>query len=96
MNTEAIPAQGPVDVTVGRAEKPDRPSFAPFKCPVCGSSYFGPIFAGGEHVGRYCKGWPSGLDRSYNPCRGKHEELFDFPNAEVNGVPPAARPSEAV
>ena len=80
MNTEAIPAQGPVDVTVGRAEKPDRPSFAPFKCPVCGSSYFGPIFAGGEHVGRYCKGWPSGLDRSYNPCRGKHEELFDFPN----------------
>lgn len=81
-------AQGPVDVTVGRAEKPDRPSFAPFKCPVCGSSYFGPIFAGGEHVGRYCKGWPSGLDRSYNPCRGKHEELFDFPNVDFSGSTP--------
>lgn len=54
----------------------DHPSFEPFKCPVCGSSYFGPLWEGKEHVGRYCKGWPSGWDRSYDPCRGKHEELF--------------------
>lgn len=74
-------AQGPVDVNVGLAEKLDHSSFAPFKCPVCGSRYFGPIFTGGEHVGRYCKGWPSGYDRSYNPCRGAHEEMFSTPNS---------------
>lgn len=55
---------------------PIHPSFAPFKCPACGSRYFGPIFVGGEHVGRYCKGWPRGFDRSHVPCRGTHEEMF--------------------
>ena len=48
-----------------------------FKCPVCASVYFGPIFEDKKHVGRFCKGWPSGYDRSYMPCRGRHEERFD-------------------
>lgn len=65
---------------LGDAEKPRHPSMEPFKCPVCGSSYFGPLWKDREHVGRYCKGWPSGWDRSYNPCKGKHEELFSPPN----------------
>jgi hypothetical protein len=60
------------------------PSFAPFKCPICASHYFGPIFEKGQHVGRYCKGWPSGVDRSYNSCRGKHEERF----GESQKIPP--------
>jgi len=29
------------------------------------------------NIGRYCKGWPSKYDSSYDPCRGSHEELFD-------------------
>jgi hypothetical protein len=58
------------------SERPLHQSFQPFKCPVCSSSYFGPIFAGKELVGRYCKGWPSGYDRSYIPCKGKHEEMY--------------------
>jgi len=48
-----------------------------FKCPVCASTYFGPIFEKSEHVGRYCKGWPSTEDRSYHDCRGKYEERFN-------------------
>lgn len=56
------------------------PSFAPFQCPECNSVYFGPIFEGRQHVGRYCKGWPSGHDRSYIPCKGGHTERFaDMP-----------------
>jgi hypothetical protein len=72
----------PFERPVGRPE-PERahPSARPFKCPVCGSHYFGPIFEKQEHVGRYCKGWPSGHDRSYIPCRGRHEERFETPNA---------------
>ena len=61
------------------------PSLRPFKCPLCRSPYFGPIFKDGVHVGRFCKGWPSGHDRSYIACKGKHEEKFDFgrsPNGE--------------
>lgn len=50
-----------------------------FKCPICNSEYFGPIFKDSLHIGRYCKGWPSGHDRSYIPCRGSHEELFEEP-----------------
>ena len=65
----------PVDVE--RAKSLYHPSFVPFKCPVCGSEYFGPLFAHGVYVGRYCKGRPSGFDRSYTPCRGKHEEMFE-------------------
>lgn len=53
------------------------PSMLPFKCPVCGSIYFWPIFNDSVHVGRYCKGHPSGHDRSYIPCRGEHREMFD-------------------
>lgn len=79
MSTTPI-EQGSADVNVGRDV---HPSSVPFKCPVCGSSYFGPIWSGEVHVGRYCKGWPSGHDRSYNPCRGKHEEMFSAqPNAK--------------
>ncbi len=48
-----------------------------FKCPVCSSPYFGPIFEKGQHVGRYCKGWPTGYDRSYHSCKGSHEERFN-------------------
>jgi len=51
-------------------------SFSPFKCPVCSSPYFGPVWEKEQHVGRFCKGWPSGFDRSYIPCKGKHEERF--------------------
>lgn len=54
----------------------EHPSFKPFKCPVCASHYFGPVWSGKEHVGRYCKGWPSGYDRSYIACPGSHEEIF--------------------
>lgn len=48
----------------------------PFKCPFCHSNYFGPIFEKEKHVGRSCKGWPSGDDRSYRGCRDKYEERF--------------------
>lgn len=65
----------PVDVE--RAKSLYHPSFVPFKCPVCGSEYFGPLFAHGVYVGRYCKGRPSEFDRSYTPCRGKYEEMFE-------------------
>ncbi len=47
-----------------------------FKCPICASPYFSAIFEKNQHVGRYCKGWPTGYDRSYHPCKGKHEERF--------------------
>ncbi|GAB4059166.1 hypothetical protein [Uliginosibacterium sediminicola] len=72
---------------VGLAMEPRHPSMEPFKCPICGSCYFGPLWEGAEYVGRFCKGWPSGWDRSYDPCRGKYEELFGRPNAEVRGRP---------
>lgn len=67
---------------------------SPFKCPTCRSPYFGAIFEGGLHVGRYCKGWPSGYDRSYTPCRGKHEERFERPNVEISGHQMPARKEE--
>ena len=65
-----------------------------FKCPVCASVYFGPIFEDKKHVGRFCKGWPSGCDRSYTPCRGLHEERFERPN--VMSIVSVADKSEAV
>lgn len=57
--------------------QPTHPSAKPFKCPHCGSHYFGPTFRGKEIAGRYCKGWPSGYDRSYNPCPAKHVEWYE-------------------
>lgn len=71
---------GPGQCAKGLTAKPVDPSLAPFKCPVCASRYFGPIYEGGKHVGRYCKGWPTGHDRSYIPCKGSHEERFEQPN----------------
>ena len=47
-----------------------------FKCQICASPYFGSLFEKGQIVGRYCKGWPTGYDRSYHPCKGKYEERY--------------------
>lgn len=55
----------------------EHPSWKPFKCPSCGSIYFGPLWKGSEYVGRYCKGRPSGYDRSYIDCHGNYKEMFD-------------------
>lgn len=60
----------------------EHPSFKPFKCPHCRSTYFSSIFEKGELVGRYCKGWPSQWDRSYDPCPGRHEERYELPTEE--------------
>lgn len=66
-------------------EQPRRPTVdekSTFKCPACNSPYFGPLFSGNEFAGRYCKGWPTGWDRSYYPCKGKHEEQFSAAKAD--------------
>lgn len=65
-----------------------------FKCPVCASPYFGPIFENGQHVGRYCKGWPSSHDRSYVPCSGRHEERFSS-DREIAALRKRAEEAEA-
>lgn len=70
-----------LDVLLAKHKENQHPSLKPFKCQVCGSSYFGAVFNEGKHVGRYCKGWSSGHDRSYIPCKGKHVELFDSTSA---------------
>lgn len=59
-----------------------------FKCPHCASPYFGPEFEGGKHVGRYCKGHPTGYDRSYHPCKAKYVERFkEVPVPELGRFP---------
>lgn len=69
----------------GRVSVPREPgkahdSWTPFKCPHCGSIYFGPKYRDIDgkwtHIGRYCKGLPSGFDRSYVPCPESYFELF--------------------
>ena len=81
MSTDTTPAAIGSSAELGSDQKPRHPSLKPFKCPACGSHYFGPIFENGKHVGRYCKGRPSGWDRSYYPCRKGHEERFALPNS---------------
>ena len=79
MSDEATPGNVRLNDQLGLV-----PERADFKCPVCASHYFGPIFEKERHVGRYCKGWPSGFDRSYLPCRGEHVEMFAESQNERN------------
>ncbi len=75
------------DVISGRAEA-QRCVAAPkivhrpdFHCPTCNLGYFGPhweqVDGKWKHVGRACKGTPSGYDRSYFACKAKYVDYFE-------------------
>ncbi len=51
-----------------------------FHCHTCGFGYFGPhweqVDGKWKHVGRACKGTPTGYDRSLHPCKAKYVDYF--------------------
>ena len=58
-----------------------------FHCPTCNLGYFGPhweqVAGKMTHVGRACKGTPSGYDRSYFRCKANYVDYFaEFQSAE--------------
>lgn len=69
-----------------------RSSFEPFKCPICGSPYFGWVFENWQCVGKYCKGWPSefGVDpvpvtsSNYKPAHGGYPTAKDNRRFEID------------